>query len=101
VGKQDAVHLVSTFGIDSCRGRIIYSPDKEIAAVTHSDTEYADISLIEKMRTDLVAAGADPAKLKFFGTSNIDPDKRQFIINKLFLGSTYEVPSAFTFDCVT
>lgn len=99
--KHDNIHLISTFGIESCRGIIIYDSEKGIAAVIHSDTKYADISLIQQMRADLIKAGSDPAKLKFYGSPNIDQQRKQYVIDKLFSETTYEVPSEFTFDCVT
>lgn len=99
--KQDNTHLISTFGIASCRGVIIYDPEKGIAAVTHSDTEHADIQLIQQMRADLIKTGADPAKLKLYGTPNIDSQKRQYVVDKLFSETTYEVLPEFTFDCAT
>ncbi len=99
--KQDNVRQISTFGTASCRGIIIYDSEKGIAAVTHSDTEYADIPLIQQMRTDLIKAGADPTKLKLYGTRNIDSQIRQYVIDKLFSETTYELPSEFTFNCAT
>lgn len=99
--KQDNTNLISTFGIASCRGVIIYDPEKGMAAITHSDREYADIQLIQQMRADLIKAGADSAKLKLYGTPNVDSQKRQYVIDKLFSETTYEVPSEFTFDCTT
>jgi len=99
VNKLDQVHTVSTFGIGPCRGIIIYDPDNGRAAITHSDTNYADISLIKQMRADLIKAGSDPNKLKFYGTPNIDPEERKYVIDKIFSETAYELPSEFTFDC--
>lgn len=101
VNSQDETHLISTFGIDSCRGMIMYDPEKGIVAITHSDTEYADASIIEQMRRDLIEVGANPDSLKFYGTPNIDPQERQYIIDKMFSETAYKVPSKFTFDCTT
>jgi len=99
VNREDNTYLASTFGIASCKGIIIFDSEMGRAAVTHSDTEYAIISLIQQMRADLIKAGSDPTKLKFYGTPNIDPQERQYVIDKLFSETTYELPSEFTFDC--
>jgi hypothetical protein len=99
--KQDKTHLITTFGISSCRGIIIYDPEKGTAAAAHSDTEYADIPLIQRMRADLIRAGSNLANLRFYGTPNIDPQTRQYVIDRMFSEKIYEVPSEFTFDCAT
>lgn len=97
--STDQNPILSTFGIDSCVGLLLFDPKLKLGSVAHVDYSHEIEPTLEEMIDILDRYGAH--KLIFGRTSNIDPLKEQYLILPKYshrFSKRIELPKAFSFD---
>ncbi|MEM4326007.1 MAG: hypothetical protein QXU40_01775 [Candidatus Pacearchaeota archaeon] len=99
---NDPNPILSTFGIASCVGLLLYDPQLKLGGIAHVDFKNQVIPTLRKMLEELDVF--DAQKLVFGRTPNIDPIIRDWGIMPRYGGrffSEIELPEKFSFDTRT
>ncbi len=101
VGPNDPNETVATFGLETCRGVLIFDKKTGMCALGHTDgAELYDEGMIQAMRRDLIQLGARPKDLVLYGTPNIDHYKKQEL-KKIYREAHFDRGSSLSFNTRT
>jgi len=99
---NDPNPILSTFGIDSCVGLLLFNPHLRLGSVAHVDYSHEVVPTLKKMLEELDTFGAQ--KLLFGRTPNIDPMTESYGILSKWSDRFYDkikLPRKFSFDTRT
>lgn len=99
---KDPNPVLSTFGIGSCTGLLLYDPENKIGGIAHVDFWQKICETLGEMKEELDRQGA--GNLVFGRSSNIDPMIEEYQIMRNYgdkISEKIELPTEFSFDTRT
>ena len=96
---DDPNPILSTFGLDSCVGLLLYDPEVKCGGLAHVDYESEIVNVFNEMLEKLKKFGGK--KFKFGYTPNIDLMRKEYGIKgrcQDLISEEFELPEDFSFD---